>query len=86
MFKGKSQVSNIANKKVKAMLHICAMSSIRRKGHYTAYYERKTLVEGKHKMAVLNAIMNKIILRLFACVNQDRLYEREYTYHAIPLN
>jgi transposase len=78
-FKGKAKVSNIANKKVKSALHICAMVNMRMKGELKAYYQRKTEVEGKPKMAVLNAIRNKILLRVFACVNQDRLFEVDYT-------
>ena len=76
--KGKSRVSPFANKKVKAVLHLCAMTSVRNDSEIKAYYERKTLKEGKAKMAVLNAIRNKIILRIFACLNQDRLYLKDF--------
>jgi transposase len=76
--KGKSRVSPFANKKVKAVLHLCAMTSVRNDSEIKAYYERKTLKEGKPKMAVLNAIRNKIILRIFACLNQDRLYLKDF--------
>jgi transposase len=31
-------------------------------------------------MNVLNAVKNKIIHRIFACVNQRRLYEKNYNY------
>ncbi|MEO8885792.1 MAG: IS110 family transposase [Mucilaginibacter sp.] len=77
MFKGKGRVSSIANKRIKGILHLCAMTAIRAKGpdQLRAYYDRKTLTEGKPKMAVLNAVRNKLILRIFACVNQDRLFE-----------
>lgn len=29
-------------------------------------------------MAVVNAVRNKLILRVFACVNQNRLLEKNY--------
>jgi len=77
--KSKSKVSHMANKKMKALLHTCAVSAIKWVPDLKDYYLRKTVVEGKHKMLVLNAIRNKLILRVFACVNQDRLYEKEYT-------
>ncbi|MDB5116373.1 MAG: Transposase [Mucilaginibacter sp.] len=77
LFKGKSRVSHMANKKMKALLHICAIGSIRRNQLFNAYYERK-IGEGKHKMAVINAVRNKIILRIFACLNQDRLFEKKH--------
>lgn len=77
IFKGKAKVSTIANKRVKTLLHICAVSSLRGNSELKQYYNRK-VNEGKARMAVLNAIRNKLILRIFACVNQDRAFEKEY--------
>lgn len=80
----KPRVSNKANKKLKKLLHLAAMSAIRMKGEMKNYYERK-VAEGKNKMSVLNAIRNKIVLRIFACVNNKRKYEKNYVYSlAIP--
>jgi hypothetical protein len=39
-------------------------------------YERK-IAEGHAGMSVLNALKNKIIKRIFACVRGDRLYMKE---------
>ena len=77
--KKKQKVSHKANKKMKKLFHLLAMSAIRMKGEMKAYYERK-LAEGKNKMSVLNAIRNKIILRIFSCVKNQKLYEKNYTY------
>jgi transposase len=74
----KAKISPIANRKIKSLLHICALAAIRWDKELKAYYERKTIKEGKAKMAVINAIRNKLILRVFACVNQDRCYIRGY--------
>jgi transposase len=71
--KGKSRVSRLANIKMKSRLHLCAVVAIRCKGELYGYYQRK-VAEGKPKMSVLNAIRNKIICRIFACVKEDRLY------------
>ena len=76
--KGKASVSHIANKRVKTLLHICAMGAIRGKGELGEYYIRKTQNEGRPKMLVINSIRNKLILRIFACLNQDRLFEQDY--------
>jgi transposase len=76
--KGKSRVSPIANKRMKALLHNCAVIAVRSVPEIKAYYERKTKTEGKHKMLVLNAVRNKLVLRIFSCVNQDRLYAKDY--------
>jgi len=77
-FKGKARVSHMANKKMKALLHMCAFNARRYDTDLCQYFERKTVREGKSKMSVLNAIRYKLILRIFACVNQDRYYEKEY--------
>jgi transposase len=76
--RGKTKVSHLANKKIKSLLHICAMGVIRYDKELKAYYERKTKVEHKPKMAVLNAVRYKLVLRVFACLAQDRLYEKDY--------
>lgn len=73
-----TRVSRIANIKVKTLLHSCALSARRFVPEIRDYYERKTKVEGKHSMCVMNAIRFKIIARIFACVNGDRLYQKEF--------
>ena len=77
--KKRQKVSHKANKKMKKLFHLLAMSAIRMKGEMKVYYERK-LAEGKNKMSVLNAIRNKIILRIFSCVKNKKLYEKNYVY------
>ncbi len=67
------KVSNQANKIVKKTLHMAAMSAIQIKGELRDYYQRR-VTEGKNKMSVLNAVRNKLIHRMFACVIQDRKY------------
>ena len=72
--KGKTKVSNIANKEVKALVHIAALGNSRMKDSFLeAYYKRK-LAEGKNKMSVLNAIRNKVIARVFSCVRAGSVY------------
>ena len=74
----RTKVSNIANKKVKALLHNCAIAAARTDSEIREYYLRKVNIEGKPKMSVLNAIRFKLISRVFTCVGQDRCYQREY--------
>jgi transposase len=80
--KKRQKVSHKANKKIKKLFHLLAMSAIRMKGEMKIYYERK-LAEGKNKMSVLNAIRNKIILRIFCCVKNKKLYEKNYVYSLV---
>jgi transposase len=77
--RGKTRVSQMANKNIKTLLHLAALSTIRKQGELQEYYYRR-VAEGKNKMSVLNAIRNKLILRVFACVNQNREYEKIYSY------
>jgi transposase len=77
IFKGKARVSHMANKKMKTLLHMSAITAIRSNGDIKLYYERK-VEEKKSKMSIINAIRNKLILRVFACVNQNREYEKKH--------
>ena len=74
----KARVSHMANKKVKTLLHLAAIVAIQYNQDLKLFYERKVLQEKKNKMSVINAVRNKLILRIFACVNQNRPYEKNY--------
>ena len=74
----KSRVSHLANKKMKSLLHLCALQAMRHSPELRPYFLRKVEQEGKPKMAVLNALRYKLILRIFACVNQNRKFEKTY--------
>lgn len=71
--KGKHHVHKMANKNLKALLHLCAMSSIRYVEEIRNYFNRK-VEEGKHKMSIINAIRNKLVLRAFAVIKNDRTF------------
>jgi transposase len=79
----RSRVSTMANKRMKGLLHICALSAITHSPDLKAYYLRKTIIEGKPKMAVINAVRYKLILRIFACINQSRCYEKNHQWQKI---
>ena len=78
MFKGKARVSHMANKRLKMLLHLAALNSVRYNEDLKLYYQRRIVEDKKNKMSTLNAIRNKLILRIFACVNQNRPYEKKY--------
>jgi transposase len=75
--RGKDRVSHKANKTLKTLLHMCAISAIGSDSDLKLYYQRK-LEEKKHKMSVINAVRNKLVWRVFACVRDNRLYEKKY--------
>ncbi|WPP47975.1 IS110 family RNA-guided transposase [Catalinimonas niigatensis] len=71
--KKRTQVSSIANKKLKALLSMGAVNTLRTENEYHVYYRRK-IKEGKHHMVVINAIRNKLISRMFAVIRRDTPY------------
>ncbi len=77
--RSKAKVSHRANKPMKVLFHLAAMSAISAEGELRNYYLKK-VDQGKNKMAVINAVRNKIIHRIFACVRDQRKYEKNYTH------
>ena len=79
--KGKTKVNQMANKKMKSLLHSCAMSAIIYNPEMKAYYKRR-VEEGKSKMSTINIIRNKILARIFAVVNRGTPYVNTYGFAA----
>ena len=76
--RGKARVSPFANKNMKRLLHMSAIVNIKIEGgDLKKYYDRK-VEEGKNKMSVINALRNKIVARVFACVSNGEIYQRDY--------
>ncbi len=71
--KGRTRVHQMANKDLKKLLHLCALTAIQYYPEFRNYYDRKKQ-EGKHSMSILNAIRNKIVLRAAAVVNNRKAY------------
>jgi len=71
--KGRNKVHPMANRELKKMLHLCALSAIQHSAELKQYHERKK-GEGKHSMSVLNAVRNKIVLRAVAVINHQKKY------------
>lgn len=68
--KGKTKLSHLANKKLKALLNMAALSAKKTDTEMKAYFEKK-VSEGKNKMLVLNSIRCKIISRAFAVIQRN---------------
>jgi len=71
--KGRNRVHQMANKELKKSLHLCALSAIKYYPEFRNYFDRKKK-EGKHSMSVINAIRNKLVLRIAAVINNQRPY------------
>lgn len=75
--RGKTRVSKMANMTLKRLIHLAAMSAIRCNEELQTFYLRKVKA-GKNKMSVLNAVRNKLISRVFACIKNQRKYQKIY--------
>lgn len=71
--RGRTKVHHMANKKIKCNLHMASIAAVKHDPGLKIYYERK-VAEGKNKMSVLNAVKNKLLARVVACVNNQRMY------------
>jgi transposase len=69
------RVPKRANKKIKELLTMCAVSLLKTKGELAQYYHRK-IAQGKHHRQVINAMRNKLILRIFAVVRNQTMYQK----------
>ena len=75
--KGKDKVHKMANKDLKKLLHMGAVSAITHYPEFKDYYERK-VKEGKHELSAINAVRSKIVLRAVAVVNNQKAYVNKY--------
>ena len=71
--RGKTKISNLANKKIKSLLDLCAKSAIQFNPEMKAYYNRR-VSEGKNRKSVINIIRNKLLARIFAVVKRNTDY------------
>ena len=71
--RGKTRVNHFADKKLKTLLHMCALSAIKHDSQIKEYYNKKK-AEGKHSLLVLNNVKCKLISRVFAVINRQTPY------------
>ena len=75
--KSRNKLSNRADKSIKTLLHMAALSATRTQGELHDYYVRK-VTGGKNKMSVINAIRAKLVLRMFAVIRNNQFYQKNY--------
>lgn len=74
-----AHLSHKANKKLKALLDRCVSSALLTKGEFSDYYKRKAL-EGKPHFVIKNNLKNKIVLRMYAVVQNNTMYDKNYAH------
>jgi len=67
--RGRTKVSDIADKKMKSLLQMCVLSAVKCDKEIKAYYEKKK-AEGKPGMLVMNNVRAKLLARAFAVVKR----------------
>ena len=55
---------------------MASLTAVKLDADLKAYYERK-VAEGKNKMSVLNAVKNKLLVRVIAVVNKQQDYVKK---------
>lgn len=73
--KQKPRTSSLANRQLKTLLTMGAWSLIKRDNAFGAFYRRKR-AEGKAHLVALNAVRNKMIHTVCACLRDDVMYEK----------
>jgi transposase len=71
--RGRNKVNHLADKKLKSLLYMCAIGSIKYNKEIKEYFDKKKS-EGKHSMLIINNIKCKLLARVFAVVNRDQPY------------
>ena len=79
--RGRTKVSHLANKNIKKLINMCAMSAIQHDPQLKAYYKEKT-AQGKNKISVINAVRNKILARVFAVLKRGTPYVNTHKFAA----
>ncbi len=77
--KKRPSIGKRANKKLKSLLTMGAHSLLNKELELGIYYRRK-MSEGKHHMSVINAMRNKMILRVFAVVKNQVMYQKNLNF------
>ena len=71
--RGRTKVSNLANKKIKSLFDLCAKSAIQHSPEMKSFYNRR-VDEGKNKMSTINIVRNKLLSRIFAVIERQTPY------------
>ncbi|MEM6724103.1 MAG: transposase [Bacteroidota bacterium] len=78
----KRKTTKKANRHLKPLLTMGATSLIDKPSQLGQYYRRK-IAEGKQHLSVINAMRNKIILRVFAVVRNQTMYQKNLNLNLV---
>lgn len=79
--RGKTKVSQLANKRIKSLLDLCAKTAIQHNEEMKIYYNRR-INDKRNKMSTINIIRNKLLARAFAVAKRRTPYVDTLKYAA----
>lgn len=77
--RGRTKVNYMADKKMKSLLQMCALTPIKCDPQLKEYYNKKK-AEGKNGMLVINNIRCKIVSRIFSVVKRQTPFVNTYKF------
>jgi len=75
--KGRTRVSQLADKNMKTLLDLGAKSAIQHDPEIREFYQRR-IGMGKSKMSTINIVRNKILSRMFAVIKRQTAFMDNY--------
>lgn len=75
--RGRTKTSKKSNSRLKTLIHMGAMSILTSKSSLKQFYEKK-IAEGKHHLAALHALGNKLIRIVFAVASKKVMYQKDF--------
>ena len=72
--RGKTSVSDLADKKIKTLLDLASKSAIQHDQELHDYYHRR-IEQGKSKRSTINVVRNKLLYRMFAVIKRQTPYQ-----------
>ena len=77
--RGRTKVNHFADKKMKSLLQMCALTAVKYDPQIKEYYHKKK-TEGKNSMLILNNIRCKFINRVFAVIKRKTPFINTYKF------
>lgn len=71
-----------SDRELKSCLYLGMLSQIRRDSKLSNYYDKK-IAEGKHHNSVINAMANKVLHTVAACLRKRVMYDEKYVHQLV---
>lgn len=78
--RGRNKVNPLADKKMKALLHLLSLTTIKYDEELKIYYNRKK-DEGKHSLLALNNVKCKLVSRIFAVIQRGTPFVKTHQFY-----